>query len=202
MHRPVPPHLILASSSMTRLQMLRSAGLTVEAMPARVDEDAVKRAMVSEGANPRDVADALAEGKARKVAGKQGGLVLGCDQVLAFEGEVLSKPENVEDAKVQLLRLGGQRHMLFSAAVIYEDAKPVWRHVGVARMHMRAPSPGYLEDYLDRNWDSVRHSVGGYKVEEEGARLFTRIEGDQFTVLGMPLLEILSYLVLRGTLSA
>jgi septum formation protein len=127
-------------------------------------------------------------------------LVIGCDQVLALNQTIFAKPENPHDALTQLKTLRGQKHQLLSAAVIYADGKPQWRHVGVVRLHMRDASDGYLADYVDRNWDSIRHSVGGYKLEEEGVRLFSRIEGDYFNVLGLPLLDLLSYLTLRGTL--
>jgi septum formation protein len=84
--------------------------------------------------------------------------------------------------------------------VLYEEAKPVWRHIGQVRLTMRNASDDYIEDYVHRNWESIRHSVGAYKLEEEGVRFFSRIDGDYFTVLGMPLLELLSHLTLRGTL--
>jgi len=95
----------------------------------------------------------------------------------------------------------GDRHTLLSAAVIYEGGKPLWRHIGVVRLRMRDASDAYLQEYVTRNWDSIREAVGGYKLEEEGVRLFSRIEGDYFNVLGMPLLEILNYLTLRGDLA-
>lgn len=193
--------LILASSSEIRAQLLSQAGVSFEIKPARVDEEAMKEALLADGAPPRDIADALAEAKARKVAGSQPDkLVLGCDQVLAFEDKILSKPNSIEEALNQLKMLSGQRHQLLSAAVIYDGGKPVWRHVGVVRLFMRDSSEAWLKDYVARNWHSIQHSVGGYKLEEEGVRLFTRIDGDHFTVLGMPLLELLSYLTLRGTL--
>ncbi|MXQ08245.1 septum formation protein Maf [Alphaproteobacteria bacterium GH1-50] len=193
--------LVLASASEIRRQLLDRSGVPCRVQPARVDEDAIKDALLSEGASPRDIADALAEAKARKVASKEpGALVLGCDQVLDFEGTILSKPESPEDAQIQLKAMRGKRHMLLSAAVIYDDAKPVWRHVGVVRLYMRDASDGWIDDYVSRNWDSIQHAVGAYKLEEEGVRLFSRIDGDHFNVMGLPLLEILSYLTLRGTL--
>ncbi|MDJ1015963.1 MAG: nucleoside triphosphate pyrophosphatase [Paracoccaceae bacterium] len=195
--------IILASGSEIRAQLLARAGVDFSVETPRVDEDAIKEALVAEGAPPRDIADALAEAKARKVALTYGdGLVLGCDQVLDFEGSVLSKPETPGVAIEQLKTMRGKRHMLLSAAVIYDDGKPVWRHIGQVRLLMRNMSDGWLSAYVDRNWQSIRHSVGAYKLEEEGVRLFSRIEGDHFNVLGMPLLEILSYLTLRGTLSS
>jgi septum formation protein len=193
--------VILASGSEIRAQLLRQANVRFEQRPARVDEDALKQALIADGAPPRDIADALAEMKARKASDRApGALVIGCDQVLDFESRLLSKPETPEDALAQLQAMRGKRHMLLSAAVICEDGAPVWRHVGQVRMLMRDCSDAYLESYVARNWDSIRHAVGGYKLEEEGVRLFTRIDGDYFNVLGMPLLELLSYLTLRGVL--
>ena len=198
---PHMTHLTLASTSEIRAALLRNAGLEIETVAARVDEEAIKSSLLAEDAKPRDVADALAEAKARKVALKgTEGLVLGCDQVLEFEGQVISKCENSGDALGLLKEMRGKKHSLLSAAVIYEGDKPVWRHVGQVRLMMRDASDAYLEDYMARNWESVRHSVGGYKLEEEGVRLMARIEGDYFTVLGLPLVELLSYLTLRGTL--
>jgi septum formation protein len=193
--------IILASKSEIRSSLLHKAGVNHDITPARIDEDSVKIALMAENAPPRDVADTLAEMKARKIAEKgQGGLVIGCDQVLSFKGAVLSKPTSLEDARAQLDLLRGETHQLLSAAVIYEDLKPGWRHVGVARLTMREFSDDYRDDYLDRNWNSIRWSVGGYKIEEEGIRLFRMVQGDTFTIQGLPLLELLSYLTLRGTL--
>ncbi len=193
--------LILASGSSIRADLLRRCNVPIDVIPARIDEDIIRQSMLEAEAKPRDIADALAEAKARKIAGKHPeSLVLGCDQVLAFESVLLSKPDSKEHAIAQLMQMRGKRHDLLSAAVIYEGAKPVWRHVGHVRLFMRDASDEWLEDYVDRNWHSIRDSVGGYKLEEEGPRLFTRIEGDYFNVLGLPLLEVLSYLTLRGTL--
>ena len=193
--------LILASSSQIRAALLQNAGVECKIVPARIDEEAIKQSLLTEDATPRDVADTLAEMKARKVAEKGlGALTLGCDQVLSFKGAILSKPSSVEEAREQLLSLRGETHQLLSAAVVYEELKPVWRHVGVARLTMRDFSDDYLSDYLARNWESIRWSVGGYKIEEEGVRLFRHIQGDTFTIQGLPLLELLSYLTLRGTL--
>jgi len=195
--------LILASGSEIRGQLLRNAGLTFETVVARVDENAVRQSLQAEDARPRDIADTLAELKAQRVAAKHpDAMVIGCDQVLAFQRETLSKPRNPEEALSQLQSLRGQTHQLLCAAVIYGEGKPLWRHVGVVRMHMRDASDEYLTDYVTRNWQSIQHAVGCYKLEEEGVRLFTRIEGDYFHVLGLPLLELLSYLTLRGTLPA
>ena len=193
--------IILASSSDIRASLLRNAGVTCDVIPARIDEDSIKKALEAEAASPRDIADTLAEMKARKVAEKGAGtLVLGCDQVLSFKGLILSKPQTPQDSRDQLSMLRGETHQLLSAAVVYDGLEPVWRHVGVARLSMRDFSDDYLDDYIDRNWDSIRWSVGGYKIEEEGIRLFRMVQGDTFTIQGLPLLELLSYLTLRGTL--
>ncbi|WP_323763792.1 Maf family protein [Marinovum sp.] len=198
----MPKPLILASGSEIRAEMLRRAGLAVEVMPARVDEDSVKQGMLADQAAPRDIADLLAEMKAAKVAGKRpDALVLGCDQVLDFDGTLLSKPETPDAAIAQLTAMSGQRHKLLSACVAFEEGKPVWRHVGVVTLSMRALSETYIEDYVARNWPSMRQSVGCYKLEEEGSRLFTTISGDYFTVLGLPLLPLLNWLALRGEIA-
>lgn len=194
----MPPVLTLASGSATRRQMLEAAGLEIAVAAARVDEESVKAALLAEGATPRDVADALAEMKAVKVAARTGGLVLGADQVLEAGGALISKPKCPAEAVAQILSLSGRTHRLLSAAVLVRDGAPVWRHVGVARLTMRTLSPGFVEAYVARTWDEIRHSVGGYQIEAEGIRLMARIEGDHFTILGLPLLELLNYLVISG----
>ena len=159
--------------------------------------------MLAEQAKPRDIADTLAEIKARKISDKMPGVfVLGCDQVLDHRGTLLSKPETPEQAVTQLTALRGDMHSLLSAAVICENGEPIWRHIGQVRVRMRDASDAYIQDYVDRNWDSIRHSVGGYKIEEEGVRLMASIEGDYFSVLGMPLLQLLAFLTVRGVVQA
>lgn len=193
--------IVLASGSEIRQALLRNAGVNFEVQRLKIDEAAIRDSLVAEGASPRDVADHLAEAKARKGSLKDpDALVIGCDQVLALDGEIYGKPHSPQDARSQLDRLNGKSHQLLSAAVIYEGTKPIWRHVGVVKLRMRQASDAYLDNYVERNWESIRHSVGGYKLEEEGVRLFHRIDGDYFNVLGLPLLELLAYLTLRGVI--
>lgn len=194
--------IILASGSAIRSQLLHQARVPHEVTIARVDEEMIKASMIADAAPPRDIADALAGIKALKVSEKNpGALVIGCDQVLDHKGQLFNKPASAENALVQLKSLRGDLHSLLSAAVICENGKPVWRHIGQVRLRMRDASDAYLEDYVARNWSSIQHAVGAYKLEEEGVRLFSRIDGDYFNVLGMPLLEILNYLTLRGDIA-
>lgn len=196
----IPP-LLLASGSETRAALLRRAGVPFEVAPARVDEEMLRASLAAEGVPPRDMADALAEAKAMRVGGRHPDrAVLGADQILEFEGAALGKPADRSEALDRLRAMSGKRHLLHTAAVLVEQGRPVWRHLSTVRMHMRGVSDGYLEGYLDRNWGSVRHSAGAYLVEEEGVRLFARIEGDYFAILGLPLVELLSHLSLKGAI--
>lgn len=195
------PALILATASEVRQSLLKQSGIRFKTQAARIDEAAIKAAMLQEGATPHDIADALAEYKARKVSQKHAdAMVIGCDQVLEFRGKLLSKPKNVEAAISQLIELRGQSHKLHSAVVIYENEQPVWRHVGQVRLEMRNLSDDYIAQYMSRNWPGIADSVGAYKLEQEGVRLFSRVEGDYFTVLGLPLLELIGYLTQRGVI--
>jgi septum formation protein len=181
--------------------LLRQAGIDVSAIPARIDEDTATAALRAEGAAPRDIADALAELKARKIAEKHpAALVLGCDQVLALRDQLLVKPATPDDAARQLLQMQDHHHDLFSALVLYEKARPVWRHIGAARLRMRALSPADIAAYVAENWPGISDSVGGYKVEAAGRALFSAIPDDLSTIQGLPLPPLLGYLAQRGFL--
>ena len=193
---PAQDTLTLASASPVRLALLSQVGIACIQRPVRLDEEAIRLSMMAEDAKPRDIADALAEAKARKASAD--GLTLGCDQILSLKAEIFAKPADRAAAHDQIARLSGQTHHLYSAAVIYDDGEPVWRHVGVARMTMHLLTPVEIDAYLDHAWPEVAGCVGAYQAEGIGARLFSRIEGDWFSVLGLPLLDICSYLRLRG----
>lgn len=195
--------ILLASGSATRASLLRNAGLTIDTERPRVDEDMVRASLEADRASPRDVADMLAELKARKVSERlPEALVIGCDQVLDFEGRILVKPDTAVHARKQLAGLRGKTHRLLSAIVVCESGLPIWRHVGTARLTMREASDAYLDAYVTRNWPGIGDSVGSYKLEAEGVRLFSRIEGDYFTILGLPLIELLTWLGIRGDIAA
>lgn len=195
------PDLVLASGSAIRSTLLTNAGIPHRVVRPRVDEDAARAALLAEGATPRDLADALAELKAARVAQREPGLVLGCDQVLALGRACLTKAATPVEAEAQLTALAGQTHMLLSAAVLYEAGQPVWRHVGQARLTMRPLTQDQIAAHVARHWLSIRDAVGCYKLEEDGIRLFTAIEGSYFTILGLPLLELVDFLIRRGTLA-
>ena len=193
--------LILASRSPIRAKLLQQSGIEFESVSALVDEEMMKAAMLAEQAPHRDIADKLAEIKALKVSQKNlGSFVLGCDQILSFDGKVFSKPIDQSDLRKQLSVLKSGTHELFSAAVICQDAKPIWRFIGEARLTMRDFSETFLDNYIEQNWKLVENCVGGYQIEGEGIRLFQRLDGDYFSILGMPLLEITSYLTERGVI--
>ncbi|MDZ7588701.1 MAG: nucleoside triphosphate pyrophosphatase [Parasphingorhabdus sp.] len=194
--------LVLASKSEARRNLLEAAGVAVEAIAANIDEAAISEAMQSDGASPRDIADALAEAKARKISGKmRGKLVLGADQLLVdAQGAIYEKPASPEAAIAQLTRLSGSEHQLISAAVIARDGVPIWRQVEIAKMTMRKLSPAFIADYVAQEWDDIQHCVGCYQIEARGAQLFSVIKGDNFTIQGLPLLPLLGYLREQGLL--
>lgn len=195
--------LILASSSTKRLALLKAAGVEATPVAPRVDEASVRAALEAEWATPRDIADNLADLKAAKVAQRHGqAVVIGSDQVLDLDGQSLGKPHDPGAARARLLLLRGRTHRLHTAVVVHHEGRPVWRHLAEATLTMGTFSDAYLDAYLARNESTVTRTPGGYLLECEGARLFTRVEGDHFAILGLPLLPLLAYLGSRGWIDA
>jgi septum formation protein len=198
-----PEHrLILASKSKSRVAVLRAAGLEFEQIGSGVDEDSLKEALRAEGASVAKQADLLAETKALKVSISHAGVVLGCDQMLDLDGRGLDKVSTRAEARTILQRLRGKTHILQSAIVACVEGAPVWRHLAQPRLRMRNFSDSFLDAYLDAIGDAAFEGVGCYQIESRGAQLFDRIDGDLFSIMGMPLLPLLQWLRDRGTLPA
>lgn len=193
--------IILASASPFRKAMLDKAGIAVTAEPARIDERAVEAAIEGSGVSPGDVATILAEAKAIEVSQRfPGAWVIGSDQTLSIEGEILHKAEDMEEGRRRLLRLSGRTHQLDSAVVLARDGQAVWRHVARADMTMRALTPEEIGRYLARAGSVVLKSVGVYQIEGLGIRLFDKVDGDHFTIVGLPLLPLIAALRARDVL--
>ena len=195
--------MILASASQVRARVLRAAGIEFAVVAARVDEDALKQSMLAQKAAPPAIADALAETKAVRVsASRPGELVLGADQVLILDGELISKCETMEEARALLMRLRAKQHQLVSALVLAKDGAAIWRRVESASLTMRNFSEDFLDDYLTREGESLLAGVGCYKLEGRGIQLFSGIDGDYFCILGLPLLPLLSALREQAVIGA
>jgi septum formation protein len=198
--------LILASGSATRARLLREAGVTIEIVTPAVDEDEVKLSYKAAGASVEDTALALAELKAASVARRlpaEGGVfVLGADQMLDCGGHWFDKPLDRAGARAQLLALRGHKHHLVSAAILFLNGQRIWHQIDRAELTMRDFSDLFLEQYLDNAGDAVFGSVGGYHLEGLGAQLFSRVRGDFFTILGLPLLPVLAILREHGMVPA
>lgn len=195
--------LLLASRSAARRQMLEAAGVPFEAVEAELDEAAAKAGLWGAGFDARGVAEELAQLKALSVGAGESDLVLGSDQVLERgDGTIIGKPASRDEARGQLVSLRGDTHRLHSAAVLAQGGEAIWWHCETVTLTMRPFSDFFLEDYLDREYEQIRWSVGGYRIEGPGAQLFDRIEGSHFAILGMPLLPLLGYLRERGLLKS
>ncbi len=187
--------LILASTSPFRRQLLENAGLKVQPVAPEIDERAVEKTLEGSDMNPEDVAAILAEAKAVEVSERfPDAWVVGGDQTLSLGDEVFHKPADMEGARRHLLALSGKTHQLNSAIVIAKNGEAVWRHVAIARMTMRHLDTAFIGRHLSRVGDIALKSVGAYQVEGEGIQLFERIEGDYFTIVGVPLLPLLNKL--------
>lgn len=193
--------IILASGSPFRRAMLANAGVDIEAVPADVDERALEAPLQDSGVSPEDVALVLAEAKAVDVSERNPGrLVLGCDQTLSLGDDVFHKPADMEGARRHLLALSGKTHQLNSAVVLVRDGNVLWRHVGIANLKMRDLDPAFIGRHLARVGKKALASVGAYQIEGEGIQLFDKVEGDYFTIVGLPLLAVLAELRSLGAI--
>jgi septum formation protein len=198
---PATLRVTLASQSAARRQLLSAAGVTFDVESSGLDEDSIKAALLAEAFSPRDIADALAEGKAIKVSRRCRGLVIGADQTLDLDGKLFDKPVDLAQAREHLTALRGRSHTLHSAVVIARDGAPIWRYLASATLTMRPFSDAFLSAYLEKNAEAALSSVGGYQLEGAGIQLFSRIEGDYFAILGLPMLGLLDHLRLQGALA-
>jgi septum formation protein len=193
--------LVLASKSASRRAMLDAAGVAYESIPADIDERAVEAGL--SGASPAEVAEALAVAKAAAVAaGRPGALVLGSDSLVVAGERRFDKPQSREEAAEHLRHFSGRVMELHSAAALVRDGGCLWSHASLARLHVRELSDTFIDHYLDLEWPAIGHTVGAFRIEGPGVQLFEKIEGDQFTVLGMPLLPLLGALREEGVLVA
>lgn len=192
---PDPPSLVLASASAARSRLLAEAGITVQRQPAAVDEESMKAALKAEGATPAQVAETLAELKAQRVAKKHAdALVIGADQMLSCNDVWFDKPPDRDYAAAQLRALSGKTHTLWTAVCVVRNGSRLWHHNDAARLTMRPLSDAFVERYLEAAGPEVSHCVGAYQLEGLGAQLFAKVEGDFFTILGLPLLPLLDFL--------
>ncbi|MHB2267402.1 Maf-like protein [Aliihoeflea sp. PC F10.4] len=187
--------IILASGSPFRRKILEDAGIAFTVERPQIDERAVEEAVAASGMTPDDLATILAEAKAVDVSQNHpGALVIGSDQTLSMDGELFHKPADMEEARRRLLKLSGRTHQLNSAVVIARDGEAIWRHVAIAQLTMRTLDPGFVGRHLSAVGDAALTSVGGYQIEGRGIQLFEKIEGDHFTIIGLPLLPLLQKL--------
>jgi septum formation protein len=193
--------LILASKSASRRAMLEGAGVAYHSVPADIDERAVEAGLA--GAAPSEVAEALAVAKAAAIAAIHPGvLVLGSDSLVVCAGRRFDKPRSAQEASEHLRYFSGKVLELHSAAALVKDGGCLWSHASLARLHVRDLSEDFIDHYLSLEWPAIGHTVGAFRIEGPGVQLFDAIEGDQFTVLGMPLLPLLGALREEGALLA
>lgn len=193
--------IILASKSQSRRAMLDAAGVAYEAVPADVDERAIEAEL--EGAAPAKIAESLAIAKAQAVSAQDSErLVLGSDSLVSVEGQRFDKPTSRENAAEHLRSFSGKIMELHSAAALVQSGETVWSTSALAQLHVRELSDAFIETYLDAEWPQISYCAGAFRIEAMGVQLFSAIEGDQFTVLGMPLLSVLSALRDQGAIAS
>lgn len=196
-----PAPVVLASASPARAALLSGAGVSFIIDKAAIDEAAVKKSLRADDAPAALVAETLAELKAKRVSSRHpGALVIGADQILECGGEWFDKPADMDHGRAHLRALRGKAHALISAVCVVRDGQRIWHGIDSARLVMRSFSDEFLDSYLTEAGSSVLDSVGAYRLEDRGAQLFARIDGDYFTILGLPLLELLEYLRNQGVL--
>jgi len=194
--------VILASTSRTRGMILTNAGVAFTAIAPGVDEDTIKASLRAEGASAAEAAEALAEVKAIRLSGRHhDALVIGADQMLVSEDRWYDKPTDRAAARRQLQELRGKSHQLVTSAVVMLGGQRIWHHVERATLTMRPFSEAFLDLYLDQAGEDILSSVGAYQLEGMGAQLFSKVEGDHFVILGLPLLPLLDFLRVHGVLT-
>ena len=193
--------IVLASKSPIRSLLLEKTGIEFSTVDPAIDEREVKLSYISNNYPTRDIADVLADMKARKISNRfPDSIVIGCDQILDFNSKILSKAKDQDELIHQLKQLQGNKHKLHSACVVYNAQKPEWRFIGSVGMTMRNLSDRYISKYVQDNWDDIKHSVGGYQMENSGISLFSKIDGDYFSVLGLPIIQLVGHLLNRGVI--
>jgi len=192
--------IILASGSAIRKEILDGAGLNYVVIAKPVDEAAIKEAMLAEKSRLPDIAAALAEAKAMRVSRIETGFVIGADQIMVMDGQLYDKPKTIDEARDRLKFMRGKTHQLIGAVVICENGQPVWRYMSKTKLTMRDFSDDFLNWYIEQEGVLVTKSVGAYRFEGLGSQLFSDVDGDFFSILGLSLLPVLDYLRLRGAI--
>jgi septum formation protein len=199
MNEPPARPLILASASLHRRKLLAAAGLSFAVVASKVDEAAIKRGLASEGGDAASVATKLAAAKAQAVSARMPeAVVIGADQVLTCDGQLFDKPGNFENARLQLQRLRGHPHQLHSGVALAQNQAIVWQHCDTAHLVMRSFSEAFLQSYLAAAGEAIWGTVGAYEIEGLGIQLFTSVRGDNSTIIGLPMLPLLTELRARG----
>lgn len=198
MSTPHRPHIILASGSGIRKQIMENAGLAFTVRVGDVDEGALKEQALAQNKTPQEIAGLLALAKAQSTKPASGELVIGADQLMEMGGQIFDKPASMGDAKTRLQNMRGKEHRLIGAVAVCELGQTPWVHHSVTKLFMRDFSDEFLDNYLQAEGEGILKSVGAYLFEKRGSQLFRRVEGDFFSILGLSLLPLLAHLRTRG----